>query len=515
MVNVKNKSIQELQDLAMEIIRKEGLELPSRVNNTSISKNENGEIVISNWESVISETTKQDLVEIAKELVELVVFMTIRVEPFFANVIMQLNREYVFDFPAAAGVTIRRAQAFLYINPIRFMGLLNNVDEMIAVLKHECYHILNLHIIRASYIKKAHQHHRVNISMDCSINQFIKNLPSWTISLDYIAKKLKEYNVNVRLEKEREFEYYLDLLEQAASNSKNLSKEEQQEKDKEEQEKDSKNKQQEREKEEKKEGTGQKGRQHQEDSKLGKIERETNVILQDKDGDGHEGWDGINESELETAKEMIKNMANNAMQKTRGEIPAEIREMINMLNKPPQIKWQDEAKKMAGSLPTPYKKSFLRRDRRQPDRTDIKGRMMDRKPEITVAIDTSGSMSKDDMEVAFTEVFAIARIINARIRIIECDAQIGKVYYANSAKDVQLEITGRGGTCFQPVFEYLKNPRNHTDLLIYFTDGGGEWEIDSKFLPRGYQVLWVLTNDNYTLSLRKPFGRIRNLKFVK
>ena len=71
-------------------------------------------------------------------------------------------------------------------------------------------------------------------------------------------------------------------------------------------------------------------------------------------------------------------------------------------------------------------------------------------------------------------------------------------------------MKGRGGTCFTPVFKYMRTERKmrDTDLLIYFTDGYGDCSIPK---PRTYRNLWVVLKDAKNLSLANPYGEVKAL----
>jgi predicted metal-dependent peptidase len=113
-------------------------------------------------------------------------------------------------------------------------------------------------------------------------------------------------------------------------------------------------------------------------------------------------------------------------------------------------------------------------------------------------------MSDDDLEYCMNEVFNIVKVYEGyKITIIECDAEIGKIYEAKNMADLQLKMSGRGGTSFIPVIEYINGEGHYANnskyphagqyrdaLLIYFTDGYGDYEIPK---PKTYRNLWVVT----------------------
>ena len=107
------------------------------------------------------------------------------------------------------------------------------------------------------------------------------------------------------------------------------------------------------------------------------------------------------------------------------------------------------------------------------------------------------------------EIFAILAKRKHEITIIECDAEVNRVYKAKTINDVKTKVMGRGGTWFTPVIEYVNNDKYFRDaLLIYFTDGYGEYEIPK---PRTYRNLWVVLENARNLSLKEPYGVVTTL----
>ena len=126
------------------------------------------------------------------------------------------------------------------------------------------------------------------------------------------------------------------------------------------------------------------------------------------------------------------------------------------------------------------------------------------------AFDTSGSMSDEDLRKALTELYFLGqKFKNLDIDVIMCDCIIHKVLKMNTQnreKFRRVEMNGRGGTDFRPVFDWIKRKRfNDFDCLIYFTDGYGDFP---KTDP-GYDVIWVTQYDS---SVKFPFGKVLKIK---
>jgi len=234
-------------------------------------------------------------------------------------------------------------------------------------------------------------------------------------------------------------------------------------------------------------------------------------------------WEKGDEEELkEEITSMVSNAYNSLNENARGLIPAGILAQIKALLEPPEIDWKQVLRKMVGSVPVPYRKSRARLNRRQPFRADLCGHLPKRTVNIVCAFDTSGSMSDNDIAYCMNEVFNIIKVYEGfKVTIIECDAEIGKIYEAKKIQDVSTKVTGRGGTSFVPVIEYINgegkyehnqkypNAGKYRDaLLIYFTDGYGDSSIPK---PKTYRNLWVVMQDAKNLSLEEPYGDVKSL----
>ena len=161
-------------------------------------------------------------------------------------------------------------------------------------------------------------------------------------------------------------------------------------------------------------------------------------------------------------------------------------------------------RKGAGRLRAGISKTFVRPSRLQSNRIDIrKGKKKLWNKNIRVFLDNSGSMGTFEISWATMEIAAIARSIKANLEIIPFDTVVYDKNKQSIPKNGKFEFvpTGRGGTSFQPVFDYLKEvgASNQNDVIIVLTDGYGESEVDFYGLRN---VVWVLVEETRnTLSV--------------
>lgn len=199
--------------------------------------------------------------------------------------------------------------------------------------------------------------------------------------------------------------------------------------------------------------------------------------------------------------DMLKHITIDAATQSRGKFPGGLAGLIQKAMEPPVITWEEHLRRFIGSIAAGKKPSLFRRNRRQPERVDLKGELRDKEIDLVVAIDTSGSMSDKIISECMNEIFELVKLMKAEITIIECDSRIHKVYKANQVSDVQPEIIGRGGTAFTPVFEWLNKNKKRDAVLIFMSDGYGESKLACK-ANKHQGTLWLMTERKDCLSLQ-------------
>ena len=170
--------------------------------------------------------------------------------------------------------------------------------------------------------------------------------------------------------------------------------------------------------------------------------------------------------------------------------------------------WYEYLKKVVRTVTANYKKTTTRRNRRQPERLDLRGELRNKKAAVTIALDISGSIGDTEFRQAMEQVLQIVKTSDHDLTIIECDNEIRRIYHIEDLTDLQERFPKRGGTAFAPVIEYCN--AHKPDTLLFFTDGKGEEKLPVP--PKGYPILWLLTGKDGILSLKKPYGKIKKLQ---
>lgn len=401
------------------------------------------------------------------KLIEFCTFSMMESEDnFFALFTMQMKREIKLDLPTAVANTASLSHFIIYFNPYIFLEC--SLDEMKALIKHEVYHIMYNHLKRSENIRGKYSDLAISRAMDISINQYIKHMPLWSDNIENVS-----LTYNIDLKKDLTMEEYAKIIQEGIDKLRSSK--------------------------------GPKVLQEKERD-FGDLVKRTHDFAH-----AHDVW---LQSEDSFNFEQIKDITNKAISNaTRGKIPNEFKNIIEDINRKTEISWKEYLKKVIGTIPYGYKKTITRKDRRQPNRLDLRGRVSKRIAKIIVAIDISGSITDKEIDQIMTEIFGIVKNHHAEITILECDNQIRRVYNVKSKKDIKAKLDRKGGTAFSPVFEYIYRYKLREHFLIYFTDGIGEEEL--RCLPINYKTLWVITGKGEKLSIKRAYGVVKKLSDIK
>lgn len=120
-------------------------------------------------------------------------------------------------------------------------------------------------------------------------------------------------------------------------------------------------------------------------------------------------------------------------------------------------------------------------------------------PPIVVCIDTSGSISDEQLNSFRAEIQAIMDYCPTTIDCFYCDHRIQGHDVFTRDNTVKFEnCRGGGGTSFEPVFEEVEKLGLRPECLIYLTDLEGSFPDNAPEYP----VLWINTY-NHSVA---PFG---------
>lgn len=201
----------------------------------------------------------------------------------------------------------------------------------------------------------------------------------------------------------------------------------------------------------------------------------------------HSMWSEVTNDVM--AKEFLHDILRKARENTSskgwGNVGSDIREAVEHLTswRPPRIPWVRALRGFCASAEerySEYRKS--RKSRRFNTRPGLRKRDRLR---VSVIVDTSSSISQDELRMFFNEIRWIWRN-GASVRVFEADTDVRDEYeFRGTFKG---SVTGRGGTNLE--VPLLTVDKGRCDCIVYFTDFMAP-KISQR--PRK-PVLWALSS---------------------
>ena len=128
-----------------------------------------------------------------------------------------------------------------------------------------------------------------------------------------------------------------------------------------------------------------------------------------------------------------------------------------------------------------------------------------------VGVDVSGSISEEDLQFFFSTINRFFKYGVEKIDVVTFDTKLGEPMILSKARG-KIKVIGRGGTCFQPVVNYMAEHPEY-DGLIIFTDGYAPVpEIPARLRGR---LLWILRSKNEYEAHRQWMGRSGRVCFIE
>lgn len=369
-------------------------------------------------------------------------------EDYYALFLGDTIREIDFNLAFPTASVLKGNKIHFIFSPTTF--LLLEEREAVALIKHEILHILLKHHARERILKNKYRKLAINLAMDISVNQYINHLPAFVERINTVNMRF-----DLNLKTNETLEFYTEEIHKAILLHPKEAKE-----------------------------------------------------LAESDGGNyeevHDRWVESEDEESDEVKDKLKSTLQLA---SRNGIPDEVLRIVRG-NLKGEVHWTSVIKKALRTLPKGKKKTVTRVNRRQPERLDLRGELKNHIPDLTVAVDISGSIDDKSMRDFLKEIVILSHAYSESIRIIECDNEVRRDYKIRSFNDIQPLLKRRGGTKYTPVFQHLKDENLRNTLLIYFTDGLGEDRLGTK--PGHYKTIWIIKGEK--LSLSDPYGEVIYLK---
>lgn len=123
-------------------------------------------------------------------------------------------------------------------------------------------------------------------------------------------------------------------------------------------------------------------------------------------------------------------------------------------------------------------------------------------PDVSVVVDTSGSMSQDDLREAVSETAAILKATGGQVEFCACDAATEGVTKIAKPQDLCKLLTGGGGTDMGPAFAAVE--KSKPNLIVCITDG----EFNRVPPEPKARVIWIVVSSRSGGRFKPTYGEV-------
>jgi len=408
-------------------------------------------------------------------------------EPFYGIFLMMMNKQWDSKSPTL-NVSKDSINYYLKINPEFFESL--EEQWRIGVIQHEMLHIAFFHIELAGKYKDKKL---FNLAVDMEVNQYIdhKYLPVFNMTLEQYKAKYdpitEDLHQRLKSGELTANEYRKEMLKIPPRGIYIKDFKELNLKDR--------------------AGTDYYYHALKEASALKpdhpRYCKALNDLLEESEDNGYglgehewEAFENLSDAEKYLLRKQVDSMLKEVTEhinKTRGKVPGELADYINGLyiNEAPRFNWKAYLRRFIGGSQKVYTKKLHRKyNKRFEDNPGLKIKQQRR---ILVAVDTSGSVSKDELLEFFQEIYHMSKLATDVV-VLQCDAEVQDVSdfseFQKTLHEGKVAIHGRGGTSFTPAVDYYNEHKKEFSCMIYLTDGEAPMPENK---PLG-SILWVLSS---------------------
>jgi predicted metal-dependent peptidase len=111
---------------------------------------------------------------------------------------------------------------------------------------------------------------------------------------------------------------------------------------------------------------------------------------------------------------------------------------------------------------------------------------------LLIGVDVSGSISDSEIDLFYSGINRFFRYGVVSLEVAQFDAALKGEPESMKRARKTIQVTGRGGTDFQPLFDYFGENKKNYDGLIVFTDGFAAIPVVPPGLAR--KTLWICNN---------------------
>lgn len=196
------------------------------------------------------------------------------------------------------------------------------------------------------------------------------------------------------------------------------------------------------------------------------------------------GADGLSESELEVVKRQVAQAVQEAAARNPGSVPGNLERWARGILDP-KVPWNRIlASLVRGAVLRARGRQDYRldgRNRRQAVSAAVLPRLRAPEPRVLVLIDTSGSVSDEELALVLGEIRGLVRTLGIGVDVASGDTEL-QTFERGVLDPSRIRLRGGGGTALGEVLAQLRE-KGRWDLAVVLTDGWSSWPQENPLAP--------------------------------
>lgn len=203
----------------------------------------------------------------------------------------------------------------------------------------------------------------------------------------------------------------------------------------------------------------------------------------------HSLWEVIDKDTQKRITSEILEESRKFTIKNKGVLPNNIKEMISniSIDNKAKLNWKIILRRFIQIKS--HKRSSIKTPNRRFNNKFVRGYTKDRRSDISIILDISGSIRDRDIQNILSEITKVSSIQGTPIKLVQIDTYPREPEYLTKKTKI-FERRGSGGTYLSPALEYTNGD------IIVITDGELFDDDVREFLKHKGVILWIIIGKN-------------------
>jgi len=239
------------------------------------------------------------------------------------------------------------------------------------------------------------------------------------------------------------------------------------------------------------------------------INKMVDEIIENEDETHNQWFDYYDKIPQDLLEGLVEDLMDKVKQSLSGMLSMKFDSFLRVHKTQNVIKWKRYLKTLIGTKKGNKVSTIKKRNRRFPERLEIRGMKKEYVGNVLIILDTSGSITDKILIHALNEIENLCRVMNFGVIIIQVDTQ-ATLIKKYDPKQKKVKIHSRGGTFLGNALILAKEKKLKFDNVVFFSDGQISFK-DIQVINEYTKMKTLFLSTDMLVDFNHP--KIKTLKF--